>query len=321
MAFHVAAVVEAGQRVGDRHLDRLLHVVAQPLGVALLADLGAHARQQLVLVDRPHQIVVDADLQPAHQPRVVLGLGDRQDRHVAGALERAHLAAQPQPVEVLQRRATRSAGRSRPRRRGTAPRCGFGSTSTVCSRRQHRRRCARRTIARSSTSRMRPLRPVSASASRSGILMPISREVTARMRSSSVIIFSRASERTRAISATSDTGLVRKSSAPASSPRTRSDGWSSAVTITTGMWWVAGLVLSRRQTSKPSMSGIITSSSTMSHSRALADRQRLGAAHRGHDVEILGRQPRFQQLDVGRNVVDDEDARGHRRTPQALPRK
>ena len=38
------------------------------------------------------------------------------------------------------------------------------------------------------------------------------------MRSSSVIILSRASERTRAISATSETGLVRKSSAPASSP-------------------------------------------------------------------------------------------------------
>ena len=57
-----------------------------------------------------------------------------------------------------------------------------------------------------------------------GACMPISREVMARMRSSSVIIFSRVSERTRAISATSDTGLVRKSSAPASSPRTRSDG-------------------------------------------------------------------------------------------------
>ena len=38
------------------------------------------------------------------------------------------------------------------------------------------------------------------------------------MRSSSVIILRRASERTRAISATSDTGLVRKSSAPASRP-------------------------------------------------------------------------------------------------------
>jgi len=45
----------------------------------------------------------------------------------------------------------------------------------------------------------------------------------------------RDSERTRAISATSETGLVRKSSAPDSSPLTRSEGWSSAVTITTGM--------------------------------------------------------------------------------------
>src|SRR5271169_4730807 len=34
----------------------------------------------------------------------------------------------------------------------------------------------------------------------------------------------------------------------------------------TGMWCVAGLLLSRRHTSKPSMSGIITSSSTRSHS-------------------------------------------------------
>src|SRR6185437_3806201 len=67
-------------------------------------------------------------------------------------------------------------------------------------------------------------------------------------------------------SATSMTGLVRKSSAPASKPFTRSEGWSSAVTITTGIWWVSGLALSLRQTSKPSMSGIITSSSTMSHS-------------------------------------------------------
>jgi hypothetical protein len=37
------------------------------------------------------------------------------------------------------------------------------------------------------------------------------------------------------------------------------------VTITTGMWCVFGPDLSRRHTSKPSISGIITSSSTMSH--------------------------------------------------------
>jgi hypothetical protein len=54
--------------------------------------------------------------------------------------------------------------------------------------------------------------------------MPISREVAARMRNSSVIIFSRVSERTRAISATSETGLVRKSSAPACRPAILSDG-------------------------------------------------------------------------------------------------
>src|SRR5437588_686274 len=113
---------------------------------------------------------------------------------------------------------------------------------------------------------MRPPLPVSATASRSGASMPISSEVMARMRSSSVIIFNRVSERTRAIKTTSDTGLVRKSSAPASSPRTRSAGLSSAVIITRGMKWVAGLDLRRRQTSKPSMSGIITSSRMMSHS-------------------------------------------------------
>ena len=149
----------------------------------------------------------------------------------------------------------------------------------------------------------------------------MSREVTARMRNSSVIILSRDSERTRAISATSDTGLVRKSSAPAASPFTRSDGWSSAVTMTTGMWCVAGLDLSRRQTSKPSMSGIITSSSTTSHSARSQIVSASAPHHGGDDVEIFGRQPRFQQLDVGRNVVDDEDAGAHQRSPYALPRK
>ena len=113
---------------------------------------------------------------------------------------------------------------------------------------------------------MRPPSPLSAIALRSGACMPISSEVMARMRSSSVIIFNRVSERTRAISTMSDTGLVRKSSAPASSPRTRSAGLSSAVTMTTGMKCVAGLDFSRRQTSNPSMSGIITSSRMMSHS-------------------------------------------------------
>ena len=79
-----------------------LHVVAQPLGISLLLDLRPHARQHLVLVDRPQQIVVHADFQPARQPRVVVGFGNRKNRHIAGALERADLAAQTQAVEILQ---------------------------------------------------------------------------------------------------------------------------------------------------------------------------------------------------------------------------
>ena len=42
---------------------------------------------------------------------------------------------------------------------------------------------------------------------------------------------------------------------------------------------------------------------------ALADRQGVGPVERGHDVEILGRKLRFQQLHIGDDVVDDEDAR------------
>jgi hypothetical protein len=44
---------------------------------------------------------------------------------------------------------------------------------------------------------------------------------------------------------------------------------------------------------------------------ALAQRQRLRPALRGGDVEIFGRQPRFQQLHIGRHIVDDENAGGH----------
>ncbi len=82
---------------------RHLHVVAQPLGVALLADLGAHARHQLVLVDRSSQVVVDADLEPAHELCIVLGVCDREDWHVARPFERTHLATQTQAVEIVER--------------------------------------------------------------------------------------------------------------------------------------------------------------------------------------------------------------------------
>ena len=79
----------------------------------------------------------------------------------------------------------------------------------------------------------------------------------------------------------------------------------------TGMCCVRGSDFSRRQTSKPSMPGIITSSRiTSARSRAQIC-ERLGPAPRGAHLEIFGRQPRLEQLHVGVDVVDHEHAGGH----------
>ncbi len=64
---------------------------------------------------------------------------------------------------------------------------------------------------------------------------PSSRAVSARRRHASCICFMRSSARTRADRVASSTGLERKSSAPASRPRTRSVGSVSAVTMMIGM--------------------------------------------------------------------------------------
>src|SRR5260221_2323061 len=93
-------------------------------------------------------------------------------------------------------------------------------------------------------------------------------QTSSRSCSSSIIRLRRTSERTRAKSAMSLTGLVRKSSAPASSPVSRSAASDRAVTMTTGICAVVGSALSRRQTSKPSISGIMTARRTRSGSSA-----------------------------------------------------
>ena len=67
----------------------------------------------------------------------------------------------------------------------------------------------------------------------------------------------------------------------------------------------------RRQTSKPSMPGIMTSSSTMSGSCSSILVERFLPVEGGDDLEILGRQLGFEQLDVREDVVDDQDAGGH----------
>ena len=67
----------------------------------------------------------------------------------------------------------------------------------------------------------------------------------------------------------------------------------------------------RRQASKPSMPGIMTSSSTTSTRSRAKNVQRFLAAVGGEHFEILSLQPRFEQLHIGEDVIDDEYAGGH----------
>ncbi len=69
------------------------------------ADLGAHAGRELVALHRPHDEIVDAEVEPAHHARPVGIFGDQQDRQPARLLQRAHLRAGAQRIEIAQRHA------------------------------------------------------------------------------------------------------------------------------------------------------------------------------------------------------------------------
>ena len=135
--------------------------------------------------------------------------------------------------------------------------------------------------------------------------------VAARIISSSVSIFSRTRLFTRVISAMSLTGLVRKSSAPASSPATRSRGLvergdhdhRDVGGARIGLQPPADLEAVHARHHHVEQDDVALA--------ARADLERLRPVDRGHHLEILGRQPRFEQLDVGDDVVDDENAGGH----------
>jgi hypothetical protein len=102
VAGHIASVVQRRERVEDRHLDRLFEPSAQMIGVALALYLRAHARQQLVRVDRAHDIVVDPHIETTQQAGVVARLDDDHDRQMPGAIERANLGAEPQAVGMFE---------------------------------------------------------------------------------------------------------------------------------------------------------------------------------------------------------------------------
>ena len=100
MARHVAAIVQAGERIGDRHFQAELHVVAQLVAVSLLAQLGAHARKQLVAIHGTHQIVVHAHVERLDQLAALAFADQNQNRRVAHFRQRAQMRAEPQAVEA-----------------------------------------------------------------------------------------------------------------------------------------------------------------------------------------------------------------------------
>ena len=102
LGFEVAAVVEAGERVGDGHLHRGAHGEAQLLGIAVAADLGGDAGQQFLPVDRTDQVIVDAHVERPQQALVVIGIDKDQDRRLAGRFHRLELRADAQAVDALE---------------------------------------------------------------------------------------------------------------------------------------------------------------------------------------------------------------------------
>ena len=101
MARHVASVVQPGERVENRHLDAMFEPHAQMIDVALALDLGARPCQQLVGVDRAHDVVVDPHIEAPQQPRIVSRLDEDEHRQMARPVDGANLRAKPQTVRVL----------------------------------------------------------------------------------------------------------------------------------------------------------------------------------------------------------------------------
>ena len=82
MARQIAAVMQSGERIENGHLDAVLEPHAQMIDITLALDLRARPCQQLICIDRAHDIVVDPHIEAAQQPRVVSGLGEDKQRQM-----------------------------------------------------------------------------------------------------------------------------------------------------------------------------------------------------------------------------------------------
>ena len=126
------------------------------VGVALAPDLRAHPRGQLVAVDRPHQIVVDAEIEAADEPAVLVRsttimIGRRRVRSSERSWEHSRSPSKSARAEADDDEVVVALGG---RKKAS---CGSLSTSTRVMRARASAGRARYELARSSTSRTRPL--------------------------------------------------------------------------------------------------------------------------------------------------------------------
>ena len=98
MGVHVAPVVDSGERVGVGQGYAVVEHLMELVVIAPAPNLSAGARQQLVLVDRPDQVVGDAQIQTLGQLRQVGLVQDQQDRNVPCLVLGPELGAQAQTV-------------------------------------------------------------------------------------------------------------------------------------------------------------------------------------------------------------------------------
>ena len=94
--------MEPGEAIRERHGDAFLISAPQLIVIALIGELGAHARQQLAFVDRLGEIVVHAELQGLGQALIVLLVDQDQNDAVPAGTVGAQLRAKPQGVVIEQ---------------------------------------------------------------------------------------------------------------------------------------------------------------------------------------------------------------------------
>ena len=310
--------MELGQRIDDRQLHRSLEIVAESLLIPLLADLGRGTRDQLVPVHRTDQVVVYAHVERAVDARVLDGFRQHENRQVPQLVVRADLRGQAQRVSALKTKAENGeviGAFSKTGEHIGRIRLGLddmvllqGSTHALGGIRavfNQQHAAVEAIFRRGEAERVRQTESRGANGTGAQLIRKVlqpdeaahareQREFVDRLGQEIVSAGLQAGQTIR--------GAIQRGDHHHWQMRGRRCGFKAAadlVAVHTGHHHVEQHDIAFA---------------------ALADVERLGPAHRRDNREILRRQPRFEQPDIGENVVDNENPRGHQtKSPYPVP--